>query len=233
MLKNSASYAFGNFTNWASLLVSWLLNADFEIAVYDWPDSFAFILSFLAPLWTICTSLFSNQRFPATVQTTYLAGSFDSTVHISEESSNAATAVPWAIVWAIGIGGVLGWGTSHLLTGHCDLIPISGIAVNVTLAFCMGQDLDGIMNSSFGQPMAQIFFNSFGKEGTLAMWSFIIIAQYMMGSSMVRFSVPSLWPAVSCVWIDNHSRCLLRHANLLPCGSYFPPLNDTLTTVTA
>jgi hypothetical protein len=43
------------------------------------------------------------------------------------------------------------------------------------------------MNSSFGQPMAQIFFNSFGKEGTLAMWSFIIIAQYMMGSSMVRF----------------------------------------------
>ena len=103
----------------------------------------------------------------------------------------------------------------------------------MTLAFCMGQDLDGIMNSSFGQPMAQIFSNSFGKEGTLAMWSFIIIAQYMMGSSMVRFSVPSLWPAVSCVWIDNHSRCLLRHANLLPCGSYFPPLNDTLTTVTA
>ncbi|KAN0124703.1 Amino acid/polyamine transporter I [Lactarius tabidus] len=134
-LKNSASYALGNFTNWASLLV------------YDWPDGFAFILSFLAPLWTIC--------------------SFDSTVHISEEASNAATAVPWAIVWAIGIGGVLGW------------------AVNVALTFCMGQDLEGIMNSSFGQPMAQIFFNSFGKEGTLAMWSFIIIAQYMMGSSMM------------------------------------------------
>jgi hypothetical protein len=67
------------------------------------------------------------------------------------------------------------------------LIPVSGIAVNVALTFCMGQDLEGIMNSSFGQPMAQIFFNSFGKEGTLAMWSFIIIAQYMMGSSMVRF----------------------------------------------
>jgi len=104
-------------------------------------------LSFLAPLWTIC--------------------SFDSTVHISEEASNAAVAVPWAIVWAIGIGGVLGW------------------AVNVTLAFCMGQDLEGIMNSSFGQPMAQIFFNSFGQKGTLVMWSFIIIAQYMMGSSMM------------------------------------------------
>ena len=38
------------------------------------------------------------------------SGSFDSSVHISEEASNAATAVPWAIVYAIGIAGVLGWG---------------------------------------------------------------------------------------------------------------------------
>ena len=37
-------------------------------------------------------------------------GSFDSSVHISEEASNAAVAVPWAIVYAIGIAGVLGWG---------------------------------------------------------------------------------------------------------------------------
>jgi hypothetical protein len=60
-------------------------------------------------------------------------------------------------------------------------------AVNMTLAFCMGQDLEGLMNSSLGQPMAQIFLNSFGKTGTLAAWAFIILAQYMMGSSMVRF----------------------------------------------
>jgi hypothetical protein len=37
-------------------------------------------------------------------------GSFDSSVHISEEASNAAVAVPWAIVTAIAIAGVLGWG---------------------------------------------------------------------------------------------------------------------------
>jgi hypothetical protein len=41
----------------------------------------------------------------------YVIGSFDSTVHISEEASNAATAVPWAIVWAISIAGVSGLGT--------------------------------------------------------------------------------------------------------------------------
>jgi hypothetical protein len=56
----------------------------------------------------------------------------------------------------------------------------------MTLTFCMGRDLEGLMNSSLGQPMAQIFLNSFGTKGTLAMWSFIILAQYMMGSSMVR-----------------------------------------------
>jgi amino acid transporter len=129
-LKNSASYALGDFTN-----------------LYDWPSGFAFILSFMAPVWTIC--------------------SFDSPVHISEEASNAATAVPWAIVWATSIAGIF------------------GLAVNVALAFCMGHDLDGLMSSSLGQPMAQIFLNSFGQNGTLIMWSFIILTQYMMGSSMM------------------------------------------------
>ncbi|KAI9508233.1 APC amino acid permease [Russula earlei] len=129
-LKNTASYAFGNFTN-----------------LYDWPNGFAFISSLSAPVWTI--------------------GSFDSSVHISEEASNAATAVPWAIVWAISVAGILGF------------------AVNVSLAFCMGHDLEGLMNSDTGQPMAQIFFNSFGQKGTLTIWLFIILAQYMMGSSML------------------------------------------------
>ncbi|KAK7688471.1 hypothetical protein QCA50_008009 [Cerrena zonata] len=127
-LKNSASFALGGFANFNG-----------------WPNGYAFILSFLAPLWTIC--------------------SFDSSVHISEEASNAATAVPWAIVGAISIAGILGWG------------------INVSLAFCMGTDLEAINDSA--QPMAQIFFNSFGQKGTLAIWAIVVIVQYMMGSSMV------------------------------------------------
>ncbi|KAJ6482890.1 amino acid/polyamine transporter I [Mycena vitilis] len=119
--KNTASFALGEFKNFNG-----------------WPNGYAFILSFLAPLWTIC--------------------SFDSSVHISEEASNAATAVPWAIVCAIGIAGVLGW------------------AINVSLAFCMGTDLEALYGSA--QPMAAIFLNSFGMKPTLALW-------YMMGSSML------------------------------------------------
>ncbi|KAF8553643.1 amino acid transporter [Imleria badia] len=125
---NSPSFALGNVTN-----------------VNGWPNGYAFILSFLAPLWTI--------------------NGFDSTVHISEEAANAAIAVPWAIVGAVGIAGLLGW------------------AINVSLAFCMGSDLTTLINSP--QPMAHIFLNSFGQTGTLIIWSFVILGQYMMGSSML------------------------------------------------
>ncbi|KAJ6476235.1 amino acid/polyamine transporter I [Mycena sanguinolenta] len=126
--KNTAEFALGNFQNFNG-----------------WPNGYAFILSFLAPLWTIC--------------------SFDSSVHISEEASNAATAVPWAIVCAIGIAGILGF------------------AINISLAFCMGTDLETLYHSA--QPMAAIFFNSFGKRPTLALWAIVVIVQYMMGSSML------------------------------------------------
>ncbi|KAF7320905.1 Gaba permease [Mycena chlorophos] len=126
--KNSASFALGSIQN---------LNG--------WEDGYAFILSFLAPLWTIC--------------------SFDSSVHISEEAANAATAVPWAIVCAIGIAGLLGW------------------AINMSLAFCMGTNLTMLVDSA--QPMSTIFLNSFGKKPTLALWAVVVIVQYMMGSSML------------------------------------------------
>lgn len=54
----------------------------------------------------------------------------------------------------------------------------------------MGRDLSSLVNSD--QPMAAIFFNSFGHKPTLVIWSFVVIVQYMMGSSMVRIIVTSL-----------------------------------------
>lgn len=43
----------------------------------------------------------------------------------------------------------------------------------------MGTDMDSIMNSPIGQPMAEIFFNSFGQKGTLALWSIVVLVQYV------------------------------------------------------
>ncbi|QRV99700.1 amino acid permease [Ceratobasidium sp. AG-Ba] len=55
----------------------------------------------------------------------------------------------------------------------------------ITLAFCMGQDMAGILGSSIGQPLATIFFNSFGQKGTLGLWSLFVVAQWAMGSCAV------------------------------------------------
>jgi len=93
--------------------------------------------------------------------------SFDSSVHISEEATNAAIAVPWAIVGAIGISGVL------------------GTAILIVLTFFMGTDIDSIVNNPIGQPMATILFNSLGQKGTMALWAIVVVVQYMMGSSML------------------------------------------------
>jgi hypothetical protein len=112
-------------------------------------------------------------------------------VHISEESSNAATAVPWAIVsLELRICSITECitGQRHRYLRHpwlgYEFIHISFSnpayrlsAINVSLAFCMGNNIDSLINSPVGQPMAQIFFNSFGRNGTLALWSFVVLAQ--------------------------------------------------------
>lgn len=107
-----------------------------------------------------------------------LSGSFDSSVHISEEASNAATAVPWAIVSAIGIAGVLGVGKSfyvypEFLCGCTNHVLEK--AINMALAFCMGSDIQSLIDSD--QPMAAIFFNSFGQKPTLAIWAIVVVVQ--------------------------------------------------------
>jgi hypothetical protein len=47
----------------------------------------------------------------------HLSGAFDSTLHISEEATNASIAVPWAMISACGISSILGWGKQVQL-GH-------------------------------------------------------------------------------------------------------------------
>ncbi|KAH9475699.1 putative amino-acid permease C11D3.08c [Psilocybe cubensis] len=128
--KNHARYAFGSFNN-----------------ISGWNNGWAFILSFLSPLWAI--------------------GSFDSTVHISEEAKNANVAIPFAIILAATSSVIIGWG------------------LNIALAFTMGTDTGNILSSPIGQPMATILFNSFGQKGTLAIWAVIVIVQFTMGSSML------------------------------------------------
>lgn len=44
----------------------------------------------------------------------------------------------------------------------------------------MGTDIEGLLDNPIGQPMATIFFNSFGQKGTLAVWAIVVIVQYVI-----------------------------------------------------
>jgi amino acid transporter len=93
------------------------------------------MLSFLTPVWVV--------------------SGFESSATIAEEASNAARAVPFAML-------------SSLLTG-C----FTGWAVIIAIAFCMGQDVISVVMSPLGQPMAQIALNSLGTNGSIALLTFL------------------------------------------------------------
>jgi amino acid transporter len=118
-LKNSASFVF----------------ADFENTSYGWNNGWAFLLSFLTPVWVV--------------------SGFESSATIAEEASNAAKAVPFAMVSSLVTAMVTGW------------------AVIITIAFCMGNDVIAVVTSPLGQPFAQIAFNSLGKNGSIALLVFL------------------------------------------------------------
>ena len=94
-------------------------------------------MSFLAPVWTI--GQYQCQHVPP-LSLTGPIGAFDSAVHISEEATNSRTGVPFAIVTSVVTAGVLGW------------------AINMVLAFNMGTDLEGILASPIGQPLATVSY---------------------------------------------------------------------------
>ncbi|TKA67748.1 hypothetical protein B0A55_07783 [Friedmanniomyces simplex] len=102
-------------------------------------------------------------------------GAFDSCVHMSEEAANAVIAVPYGIVFSIGSCWLFGW-----------------ICV-IVIAACMDTNLDNILGSSFGQPMAQIYYDAVGKRGALALMTLLFIVQFMMGLSITVAASRQSW----------------------------------------
>ncbi|KND02747.1 uncharacterized protein SPPG_01830 [Spizellomyces punctatus DAOM BR117] len=110
----------------------------------SWLNSpgFTFLISTTGPLWCLT--------------------GYDSAAHISEESSNASTAAPRAIIYAVSAMGVLGWAT---------MLAISFVTTDVT----------SVVNSTLPLPMAQILLDNMGKKGMLAAWFFVTLTQIVGG----------------------------------------------------
>ncbi|KAI9924415.1 GABA-specific high-affinity permease [Aspergillus wentii] len=120
-----------------------------------WPTGWAFMLAWLSPIWTI--------------------GAFDSCVHMSEEATHAARAVPLGIIWSTGMCGVLGF---------VSLIIIAAV---------VDTDISAVLDSKFGQPMAQIYYDSLGKNGALGFMAVVAIVQFFMGLSLVIAASRQSW----------------------------------------
>ncbi|OJI84386.1 hypothetical protein ASPTUDRAFT_121156 [Aspergillus tubingensis CBS 134.48] len=120
-----------------------------------WPQGWTFMLSWMSPIWTI--------------------GAFDSCVHMSEEASHAARAVPLGIIWSAGLCGLLGFVSLALI------------------AAVINPDLNAVLNSSFGQPMAQIYYDALGKSGALGFMVVVAIVQFFMGLSLVVAASRQSW----------------------------------------
>ncbi|KAL1961805.1 hypothetical protein VTN77DRAFT_1017 [Rasamsonia byssochlamydoides] len=102
-------------------------------------------------------------------------GAFDSCVHMSEEATHASRAVPLGILWSCGMCGVLGW-----------------LSLTV-IAAVMDTNVNNLLNTSFGQPMAQIYYDSLGKHGALGFMSIVAIVQFFMGLSLMIAASRQSW----------------------------------------
>lgn len=94
-------------------------------------------------------------------------GAFDSCVHMAEEASNASRAVPIGIISSIGMCWVL------------------GVIVNIVCAAVVNPDVEAVINTPLGQPMAQIIYDCLGKKWTMAIMSIIFCLQWTMGLSIL------------------------------------------------
>lgn len=122
----------------------------------------------------VFTSVQNQTNWPAgwTFFLTWLSpmwtmGAFDSCVHMSEEASNASYAVPFGIL---------------LSTGLCS---VGGFLVNSIFAAIMNQDTTVVLDSLYGQPVADIAMRAVNKEFAIFLMCLLSILQWMMGLSVV------------------------------------------------
>ena len=94
---------------------------------------------------------------------------------MSEECSNATKAVPFGILMSI---------------GSCWFF---GFIIMIVLAATINPDLESVTGSSFGQPMAQIYYDAIGKNGTMGLMALLFIVQFLMGISIIVAASRQTW----------------------------------------
>ncbi|EJD03015.1 amino acid transporter [Fomitiporia mediterranea MF3/22] len=142
-------------TTIGAIIALYVCSGDKKVSTHDaftmfenntgWPNNgWAFLLAFTAPMWTLT--------------------GYDSAAHISEETTDAAKAAPFAILVGVGATAALGWLT---------LIAASFTIISVP----------ALLETDLALPMGQLFLDVLGKKGMLVVWSLIIVVQFVTGAA--------------------------------------------------
>lgn len=105
----------------------------------------------------------------------WVIGAFDSCIHMSEEAKSATKAVPIGILTSISM---------------CWII---GFCICIAIAACMGTDIKSILNTKYGQPLAQILYNALGKKWAMTFMTLIAFCQFIMGASTLTATSRQAW----------------------------------------
>lgn len=105
----------------------------------------------------------------------------DSAAHVSEESAGAARAAPLAIL--IGVAGTAGLGWILLIA--------ASFATN---------SVSDLLTTTLPLPMGQLFLDTLGKRGMLALWSFIIVVQVRALPGLKAFDNNIFGAVLVCYW---------------------------------
>jgi amino acid transporter len=114
---------------------------------------------------------------------------------MSEEAANATRAVPYGILMSIGSCWLFGW------------------ILCIVIAACATQDYETLLASPFGQPMAQIYYDSIGKSGAIGMMTLLFIVQFLMGVSITVAASRQTWA--------------FSRDGALPFSTFFRPISKT------
>ncbi|SCW03284.1 LAFE_0G07052g1_1 [Lachancea fermentati] len=105
----------------------------------------------------------------------WVIGAFDSCIHMSEEAKNATKAVPIGILSSITV---------------CWIV---GFCICITIAACMDSNIQAVLNTAYGQPLAQILYDALGKKWAMAFMSLIAFCQFIMGASTLTAISRQIW----------------------------------------
>lgn len=87
--------------------------------------------------------------FLSMLASSWTIGAFDSCLHMSEEAKNPTRSVPFGIISSITVCWILGF------------------LILIVINACITTDIQSIISTELGQPLAQVFYDSLGKNGQL------------------------------------------------------------------